>query len=115
MITYKLVMPEHLNKFGDLFGGNLLKWVDESAAMAVYIDFPGAHFVTIGMDQVTFKRPVKNGAILKFVITPLKEGRTSVTYSVSVVEPNCYDNPYFTTSVSFVRVDKQMQKIPIRD
>ncbi|MDA3923445.1 MAG: acyl-CoA thioesterase [Kiritimatiellae bacterium] len=115
MITYKLVMPEHLNKFGDLFGGNMLKWVDEVAAMAVFIDFPGSRFLTIGMDQIEFKRPVKNGAVLKFVITPLKEGHTSVTYSVSVVEPNHYDNPYFTTSVTFVRVNKEMKKIPVRD
>lgn len=28
METYKLVLPEHLNPYGYLFGGNLLKWVD---------------------------------------------------------------------------------------
>ena len=26
---YKLVLPEHLNHYGYLFGGNMLKWADE--------------------------------------------------------------------------------------
>jgi acyl-CoA hydrolase len=117
MTTYKMVMPEHLNKFGDLFGGNLLKWVDESAAMAVFIDFPECRFLTIAMDQVEFKRPVKCGTILKFVITPIKEGRTSVSYGVSVVDcgTHSYENPYFSTTITFVRVDDQMRKIPVHD
>jgi hypothetical protein len=29
MENHKLVLPEHLNQYGFLFGGNLLKWVDE--------------------------------------------------------------------------------------
>ena len=117
MMTYKMVMPEHLNKFGDLFGGNMLKWVDETAAMAISIDFPECRFLTIGMDRIEFKRPVKCGQILKFVITPIKEGKTSVSYGVNVVEPGThgYDNPYFSTTITFVRVDENMQKIPVRD
>ena len=116
MTTYKMVMPEHLNKFGDLFGGNMLKWVDESAAMAVFIDFPECRFLTIAMDQVEFKRPVKCGTILKFVITPLKEGRTSISYGVSVVDCGTrdYGDPYFSTTITFVRFDDQMRKIPVR-
>ena len=36
---YKLVLPEHLNQYGFLFGGNLLKWIDEVSWMAS-LDFP---------------------------------------------------------------------------
>ncbi|MEI7902842.1 MAG: acyl-CoA thioesterase, partial [bacterium] len=42
MISYKLVMPEHMNHYGLLFGGNLLKWVDETAWMAASLDYPGS-------------------------------------------------------------------------
>ena len=52
MENYKLVLPEHLNHFGDLFGGNLLKWVDESAWIAATREHPGCRFVTIAMDEV---------------------------------------------------------------
>ncbi|HSO80381.1 MAG TPA: hotdog domain-containing protein, partial [Chromatiaceae bacterium] len=34
MESYKVVRPEHLNHFGHLFGGCLLKWVDEIAWIA---------------------------------------------------------------------------------
>ena len=40
MQTYKLVLPEHLNHGGFLFGGNLLKWVDEAGYMAARLDLP---------------------------------------------------------------------------
>ena len=94
----------------------MLKWVDETASMAVFIDFPECRFLTIGMDQVEFKRTVKCGAILKFVVTPIKEGHTSVSYGVNVVDSgtHSYDNPYFSTTITFVRVDEEMQKIPVR-
>ncbi|MGD0283399.1 MAG: hotdog domain-containing protein, partial [Dissulfurispiraceae bacterium] len=61
MENYKLVLPEHLNQFGYLFGGNLLKWVDEVAWIAASLDFPGCKFVTIGMDRVEFRKSIKQG------------------------------------------------------
>ena len=38
----KLVLPEFLNNQGYLFGGNLLKWVDESAYITASLDFPSS-------------------------------------------------------------------------
>ena len=31
MENHKRVIPQHLNQYGYLFGGNLLQWVDEYA------------------------------------------------------------------------------------
>ena len=50
MENHRLVLPEHLNHYGFLFGGHLLKWVDEFAYIAATIEYPGYNFVTIGMD-----------------------------------------------------------------
>jgi len=38
MESYKLVLPEHLNHYGYLFGGNMLKWVDEISWIAASRD-----------------------------------------------------------------------------
>ena len=54
MENHKLVLPEHLNHFGFLFGGHMLAWVDEVAWIAASLDYPGYHFVTVGMDEVSF-------------------------------------------------------------
>jgi acyl-CoA hydrolase len=66
MDNLKLVYPEHLNHYGYLFGGTLLKWVDEISYIVATLDYPGCNFVTIGMDKVEFRKSVKEGSILKF-------------------------------------------------
>ena len=116
MVTYKLVMPEHMNAFGFLFGGNLLKWVDEIAWMAVCLDYPGGRFVTIGMDRVEFKQGVTGGSILRFEITRQRVGRTSVTYDARVSRREMLkseDKTIFTTDITFVRVNENGEKIPV--
>jgi len=108
MENYKLVLPEHLNHFGYLFGGNLLRWVDEIAWIAATLDFPGCRFATIGMDRVEFRRSVREGAILKFNVEKLRIGNTSVQYQVQVFnEALGADNArqIFSTTVTFVNVD----------
>ena len=37
MINHKLVLPQYLNHYGFLFGGHLLKWVDEYAYIAAIV------------------------------------------------------------------------------
>ena len=66
MESYKVVRPEHLNHFGYLFGGFLLKWVDEISWIAASRDYPGCSFVTVTMDKVEFRRGVHQGTVLRF-------------------------------------------------
>ncbi|MGO9614162.1 MAG: acyl-CoA thioesterase [Dissulfurispiraceae bacterium] len=116
MENYKLVRPEHLNHFGYLFGGNLLKWVDEVAWIAASLDFPGCEFVTIGMDKVEFRRSVKEGAILKFSVKKLKTGNTSAQYTVNVFEQNIKTGDaknVFCTNITFVCLDAHGKKTKI--
>ena len=53
----KLVLPEFLNDQGFLFGGNLLKWVDESAYITASLEFPDNRLVTVSLSEVIFKHP----------------------------------------------------------
>jgi acyl-CoA hydrolase len=113
METYTLVRPEHLNHHGNLFGGCMLKWVDEFAWLTASREYVGARLVTVAMDEVVFKKSVRCGAILRFVIERLRAGRTSVTYEVTV----CADEPgsriersVFATRVTFVNVDAKGRK-----
>lgn len=118
MVSYKLVMPEHLNQYGALFGGNMLKWVDETAWMAVSLDYPCDRFVTIGMDRVEFKKSVSGGTILRLEVSRLRVGNTSVTYAVNVfhggLRPPEDATPIFTTDITFVRVDESGTKTAVR-
>ena len=116
MENHKLVLPEHLNQFEYLFGGNLLKWVDEFAWMAASLDYQGCYFVTIGLDKVEFRKSVKGGTILKFNAEKTKTRNTSVQYYVSVYRGNSRNNDnnlIFSTNVTFVRINKEGEKIPL--
>ncbi len=115
MENHKLVLPEHLNHYGFLFGGYLLKWVDEYAYIAATIDYPGRNFVTIGMDRVEFRKSVRLGTILKFLVEKTGERTTSVTYLVHVYRCTNLEekNFIFSTQVALVRVDGQGNKIPL--
>jgi|GEM_PF-58355 len=117
MINHKLVLPGHLNQYGYLFGGNLLKWVDEYAWIAATLDYPGANFVTIAMDRVEFRKSIQEGAVLRFEINRNHEGRTSVQYAVTVFANNLHtgsEELVFSTTVIFVRIDQTGKKIPLR-
>jgi acyl-CoA hydrolase len=114
METYKLVMPENLNHFGALFGGYMLMWVDEIAWMAASLEYPHCEFVTIGMDTVEFKHAVREGTILRFRVSRVRIGKTSVTYLVDVTPGNRQpSHSIFSTHVTLVRVGKDGQKVPL--
>ncbi|PLX69553.1 MAG: acyl-CoA thioesterase [Denitrovibrio sp.] len=116
MENYVNVRPEHLNFHGYLFGGEMLKWLDEFAWMAGSREYPGATLVTIGIDNIVFKHRVVNGSILRFVIEAEKIGDKSVTYDVHVFcdEPRATNEvEVFSSKITFVNIDKSGNSISL--
>lgn len=116
MNMYTVVRPEHLNHYGSLFGGQMLKWIDEFAYLAALREFPGTMLVTRAMDDVSFARGVKNGSMLRFHIGRQQKGRTSVTYHVTVLglPPGTTEEELvFETSITFVAVNSNQEKVPL--
>ena len=116
MTTYKLVMPEHLNQFGFLFGGNLLKWVDEVGWMAASLEFPGYRFVTVALDRVEFHKGARDGNVLRFEVHRERTGTSSVGYHVKVWRRELAsgeEDQIFTTIITFVRVDESGRKVSL--
>ncbi len=111
-----IVRPEHLNHHGYLFGGMLLKWVDEFSWIAASLEFPGCTLVTIAMDRVLFRRRVVNGSILRIAVRHARTGTTSVAYQVTVFAdaPGATEErEIFSTAVTLVRVDADSRKCPL--
>ena len=116
MDNYTIVRPEHLNQYGYLFGGAMLKWVDEFAWIAASLDFAGCSLVTKAMHDIVFRHPVDCGAILRFSVLPIKKGNSSVTYSVEVFADGpvvTEEKLIFSTSVTFVNVDTAGRKMSL--
>ena len=94
----------------------MLMWVDEIAWMAVSEDYPGCHFVTVGMSEVTFHKGVHPQSVLRFETTKARVGRTSVTYHVEVFRrhiESSEETGVFTTDITFVRIGSDGAKMPI--
>jgi acyl-CoA hydrolase len=118
MNTYAAVRQEHLNHNGYLFGGQLLKWVDEFAFIVAARDFTGRTLVTRAMDNIEFRTHVLNGSILRFEVLPHRVGTTSVTYKVDVWsdEPGAVEEKLvFSVKITFVAVDAEGKKAPLGD
>ena len=116
MESYKVVRPEHLNHFGYLFGGFLLKWVDEISWIAASRDYPGCSFVTVTMDKVEFRRGVRQGTVLRFDAGESERGSTSVEYACQVFADDLdtgAEEAIFSTHIRFVCLDASGTKTPL--
>ncbi len=117
MDHHKWVLPEFLNDNGFLFGGYLLKWIDEVSYITVNLEFPGNRFVTVALGDVVFKHAITKGEILRFSVSRSGLGTTSLKYEVQVFgerEPSHRDTVLFETNITFVNVDASGRKQPIR-
>lgn len=76
-----LICPAHINHYGRLFGGNLLKWIDELAGI-VAIRHCGATVTTAAIDNLQFQAPAYTGdmIVLQGMVTYV--GRTSMEIRV---------------------------------
>ncbi len=111
MAHHKLVLPEHMNHQGSLFGGYLLMWIDEVAYVTANLHFPGHRFVTIALDNVVFKHRIECGEIICFEVTLEKQGQTSLTYHISVKGTREEKSlSLFETKITFVSVDEKGSK-----
>ena len=116
MQSYTVVMQEHLNMHGYLFGGVMLAWIDQYAWLAATWEHPGHDFVTVSVEEAVFKHAVENGAMLRFEMKKIHTGRTSVTYVVEVysrMPREIKQILVFSTSVTLVSVDENCKKVAI--
>ncbi|HZJ95257.1 MAG TPA: hotdog domain-containing protein [Thiopseudomonas sp.] len=77
--TRKWVKPEDLNPNGTLFGGSLLRWLDEEAAIYAIVQLDNSNVVTKLISEVNFVSSAKQGDIIELGITAVEFGRTSIT------------------------------------
>lgn len=79
--TRKWVRPEDLNPNGTLFGGQLLAWIDEEAALYTIIQLENPKIVTKYMSEINFMASAKKGDIVEIGIEVTRFGKSSITIS----------------------------------
>ena len=109
------VQPNHANNLETAHGGNVMKWMDEAAAMSA-MRFARESCVTARMDQVNFKRPIPVGDIALVEAYVYDAGRTSVRLRVEVdrEDPRTAERQLTTESyMVFVAIDDSGEPIPV--
>lgn len=82
--TRKWVKPEDLNANGSLFGGKLLSWIDEEAALYTIIQFENNKVVTKYMSEINFMSSAKQGDIVEIGMEVVKFGKSSIILKCEV-------------------------------
>ncbi|WP_108801751.1 hotdog domain-containing protein [Aquimarina sp. Aq107] len=82
--TRKIVKPGDLNPNETLFGGRLLEWIDEEAALYAVIQLESKKVVTKFMSEINFVSSAVQGDIVEIGMDVVKFGRSSLVLTCEV-------------------------------
>ncbi len=80
----RLVKPEDLNPANTLFGGRVLEWLDEVAALYTIRTLKRERIVTAKITEVNFKAPARVGDYLDFYCDVKEAGNSSITIHAQI-------------------------------
>lgn len=104
--TRKFVKPEDLNPRGTLFGGKLLAWVDEEAAIYAICQLGTKNVVTKLISEINFISPAYQGDIIDIGVEVTAFGRTSITLKCIVRNKDTKKEIVVIEKMIFVCVDE---------
>ena len=112
------IKKSDLGFHGNLFGGKLLAWLDASAAGYAMQVCDNPRMVTVSIDRCEFKKPAKEGQLLKIYGKVSNIGTTSITLYMEARSHNVYSgkqNLILSTNIKFVRIDEEGDPLPISE
>ncbi len=117
-VATKICRTSEIGLNGNLFGGTMLSWLDEAgAAFAGYLCRAPA-MVTLKMEEVLFRRPVKISHHVRIYARVYKIGNTSLTIDV---EARRFDfekeleELVCSTRIVYVKIDTDGNAVPIEE
>jgi len=118
LISTHPIKKADLGFHANLFGGKLMAWIDAAgAALAMEVcDTP--RMVTVKIDECIFKKPAKEGQLLKIYGKVSKIGTTSIDLYLEARAHNVYSGTQsviLSTNITFVRIDEGGEPIPISE
>lgn len=110
--TRKWIKPEDLNPNGTLFGGTLLRWIDEEAVIYAIIQLGNSHVVTKYISEINFVSSAKKGDIIELGIKATKFGNTSITMRCEVRNKITRKTILLIEKLVFVNLDQEGNPLP---
>jgi acyl-CoA hydrolase len=110
--TQKWVRPEDLNANGTLFGGSLLKWIDEEATIYAIVQMGNRRVVTKIMSEINFVASAQEGDIIEMGLTATEFGRSSLTMRAEVRNMITRNSILTVDRIVFVNLDEEGRPAP---
>ncbi len=110
--TRKWVKPEDLNPNGSLFGGTLLRWIDEEAVIYAIVQLSNHHVVTKYISEINFVSSAKQGDIIELGIRATHFGTTSITMRCEVRNKITRKTILSIDKLVFVNLDENGNPVP---
>lgn len=111
-----LMTPEKANFTGkNVHGGEILKMLDH-VAYACAARYTGLYAVTLSVDMVLFKNPIKVGSLVTFHASINYTGRTSMEVGIKVISEDIKDHTLKNTNVCYftmIAVDEDGKPCPV--
>ena len=117
----QMVMPNHINVVGTLFGGQMIAWIDLAAAKVAFRFLKGSGAdaaVTRVIKEVEFKDPVYSGEWVNFTAIVARAGKSSIEVKVEATAESRESGKRIACVASVIMVsvvkgpDGQYKKFP---
>jgi acyl-CoA hydrolase len=113
MLEY--VLPQHANLYGTVFGGQVMAWVDLCGVVCAQ-RHAGRPCVTVFVDDLLFKRPVRIGQVVRLRAQMTAAFRTSMEIEVLVTGEDTVTGEQWPTlecRVTFVAMSDDLKPTPV--
>lgn len=117
LISTKICKTGDIGVNNNLFGGTMLSWLDESGGILAANVCCDHNVITLKMDEVLFKLPVKVKDQVRIYGRVNKMGTTSVSLYLEARRANLSaesEEVVCSTKMLFVRVNAQGKPVPIK-
>ncbi|WP_431123496.1 acyl-CoA thioesterase [Flagellimonas flava] len=110
--TRKWVKPEDLNANGTLFGGKVLAWIDEEAALYSIIQLESKKVVTKYISEINFMSTAVEGDIVEIGMEVTKFGHTSISLNCEVRNKMTHESIVTVDNIIMVNLDAKGNPTP---
>tara|TARA_Y200000002_G_scaffold362438_1_gene349492 strand:- start:2002 stop:2370 length:369 start_codon:yes stop_codon:yes gene_type:complete len=102
----KIIKPQDLNNNGTLFGGAVLSWIDEEAAIFVACQLGKKNIVTKYISEINFVHSGELGDVIQIGMETVNFGTTSITVRCEVRTKFSEKTIITIEKIVFVHVDE---------
>lgn len=118
LVSSQICKTGDIGIYNNLFGGKMLAWLDEAGGTYASSICCTPYMITLKMDEVIFKKPVKVNDHIRIYGEVHRMGRSSLTIKLEARRFNFDSHEeelVCSTTITFVRIDQYGQAIPIKE